>query len=90
MPRLPRRGLSKFTRNEKLLMKNITENLSLTPTEFRKLTNWSVYKIHRMTGIPVHSLYTYLKNPEDPNYREPKPFIKKYFWLIYHYLCAEQ
>jgi hypothetical protein len=72
-------------------MKNITEKLSLTPAEFRQLTGWSVYKIHRLTDIPIHSLYNYLKSPEDPNYREPKPFIKRYFGLIYqHYLLSEQ
>jgi hypothetical protein len=64
-------------------MKNITEKPSLTPAEFRDLTQWSVYKMHRESEIPLHTLYAYLKNPEDPNYRKPKPFIKRQFGLIY-------
>ncbi|MDB9514777.1 hypothetical protein PN499_26595 [Kamptonema animale CS-326] len=60
-----------------------TKRPSLTPKEFRQLTGWSVYKMARESEIPLPSLYNYLKEPEDPAYREPKPFINRMFGLMY-------
>jgi hypothetical protein len=62
---------------------------SLTPREFRALTGWSVYKMERETQIPLGSLYCYLKDADDPTYREPKPFVKRLFGELYLRCCRE-
>lgn len=67
-------------------MKIVAEKLEkeyLTPKEFRQLTQWSVYKMARFSEIPIGTMYCYLKDATDPYYREPKPYIKKLFALIY-------
>ncbi|TAE15495.1 MAG: hypothetical protein EAZ94_04355 [Oscillatoriales cyanobacterium] len=68
-------------------MKIISE-ISLSPQEFRKLTGWSVYKISRETGIPLQTLYCYLREPGAPGYREPKPQITLLFGLLHKVLCT--
>jgi hypothetical protein len=62
---------------------------SLTPREFRALTGWSVYKIERETEIPLGSLYCYLKDEGDPNYRAPKPFVNRLLGELYLRCCRE-
>lgn len=64
-------------------MPTITTNRYIDPKDFRELTKWSVYKMARETDIPEQSLYNYLKEPTDPKYREPKPYIKRLFGEIY-------
>lgn len=59
---------------------------AITPKEFRQLTTWSVYKMSRETAIPLQTLYSYLKNPGDPGYRESKPFINRLFGELYQKL----
>ncbi len=59
------------------------EKQSLTPKEFREMTKWSVYKMARVSMIPEKTIYAYLKEPTDPYYREPKPYINRLFALIY-------
>jgi hypothetical protein len=62
---------------------------SLTPREFRALTGWSVYRMARETEIPLKSLYCYLKDVDDPTYREPKPFVNRLFGELYLRCCRE-
>ncbi len=62
---------------------------ALTPREFRSLTGWSVYKMERETDIPIASLYRYLKDSDDPTYREPKPFVNRLFGELYLRCCRE-
>jgi hypothetical protein len=66
-----------------------TEKVYLTPKEFRQLTKWSVYKIARETDIPQDSIYNYLKDPSDPKYREPKPFVNRLLGLLYQSLPSD-
>jgi hypothetical protein len=68
-------------------MTKITLHRHIDPKTFRALTNWSVYKIARETDIPLQSLYNYLKDPTDPKYREPKPYIKRLLGEIYSHLA---
>jgi hypothetical protein len=68
-------------------MTKITLHRYIDPKTFRALTNWSVYKIARETDIPLQSLYNYLKDPTDPKYREPKPYIKRLLGEIYSHLA---
>jgi hypothetical protein len=73
-------------------MKILTRKLekrSITPKEFRDATKWSVYKMARETDIPLYSLYNYLKDPSDPKYREPKPYINRLFGEIYQNLVTQ-
>jgi hypothetical protein len=65
------------------------EKKYLTPKEFRELTKWSVYEIAKEADIPQDSVYNYLKDPSDPKYREPKPYINRLFGLIYQSLDAK-
>jgi hypothetical protein len=60
-----------------------SERQSLTSKEFRQLTQWSVYKMARVSSIPEKTIYAYLKDSADPYYREPKPYINRLFALIY-------
>lgn len=69
-------------------MTTITTNRHIDPKTFRALTKWSVYKMARETDIPLHSLYNYLKEPTDPKYREPKPYINRLFGEIYFRLFS--
>lgn len=64
-------------------MTTIAKNRHIDPKTFRELTKWSVYKIARETDIPLQSLYNYLKEPADPKYREPKPYINRLLGEIY-------
>jgi hypothetical protein len=64
-------------------MKSITLKSELTPAEFRQLTGWTVYKMARVSGVPLYSMYNYLKDKSDPKYREPKLFINRLFAIIY-------
>jgi len=70
-------------------MATITLKTSLTPREFRNLTGWSMYKMSHASGIPLYSLYNYMKAEDDPKYREPKPFINRLFAIIYQLYQAE-
>jgi len=70
-------------------MNTITLKNSLTPREFRNLTGWSMYKMSHASGIPLYSLYNYMKAEDDPKYREPKPFINRLFSIIYQMIQAE-
>lgn len=70
-------------------MFTVATNPQLDPKTFRELTKWSVYKMARETGIPVHSIYNYLKEPTDPKYREPKIYIKRLFGEIYSRLHSK-
>lgn len=69
-------------------MLTLTKNRHIDPKAFRELTSWSVYKMARETDIPIQSLYNYLKEPNDPKYREPKLYIKRLFGEIYSRLDA--
>jgi hypothetical protein len=64
-------------------MATITLKSFVTPREFRTLTGWSVYKMSHASGIPLYSLYNYMKSEDDPKYREPKPFINRLFAILY-------
>lgn len=70
-------------------MTTITLKKQITPSEFRALTGWSVYKMSRASGVPLQSLYNYLKSPDDPRYREPKLFINRFFAILYQLHQAE-
>jgi hypothetical protein len=70
-------------------MSIITLKKQITPSEFRALTGWSVYKMSRVSDIPLQSLYNYLKSPDDPRYREPKPFINRFFAVLYQLYQSE-
>lgn len=65
---------------------NTLAEKSLDLKSFRRLTKWSIYKLSRETGIPLQSLYNYLKEPSDPKYRKPKPYIERLLWEIYSHL----
>jgi hypothetical protein len=62
---------------------NISSEL-LSPREFRDRTGWTMQRMSDNSSIPLYSLYNYMKDKEDPKYREPKAFVCRLFAVLYH------
>ncbi|MBE9224061.1 hypothetical protein IQ264_01045 [Phormidium sp. LEGE 05292] len=52
------------------------------PKEFRRKYNFSVYQMHRLSGIPIETLKHYLADQDTRKYVEPKPNICLHFGEI--------
>lgn len=52
------------------------------PKDFRAKHKWSLAKLHEETEIPIDTLRGFLSPIDSNRYREPKPYICRYFGEI--------